>query len=207
MAVRTVGNGELNSDTAPATRERGEETDLLGEGMDWLGHDRQSRIIVDARMEVVWQNEPGSRLIAARHEIELLDGTLMTTNRSFQATFTSFIGDARAVLSTWQVPRKDELGFLLLRATRLDAELVGLTAVRTGAEYAQRFADLDRAYRLTASEHRVLAGLLAGDEAEKLARHHGVSLETTRTHIRNLYVKMGVKSRESLFARALPFRL
>jgi len=164
-------------------------------------------MMVDARMEVVWQNEAGAKLIAARHEIELLDGTLMTTNRSFQATFTSFIGDAHAILSTWQVPRKDEQGFLLLRATRLDAELVGLTAVRTGAEYAQRFADLDRAYRLTASEHRVLAGLLAGDEAEKLARQHGVSLETTRTHIRNLYVKMGVNSRESLFARALPFRL
>lgn len=96
---------------------------------------------------------------------------------------------------------------MLLRATRIEMDIVGLTAVRTGPEDAQQFADLDRAYNLTASEHRFLTGLLAGDDAHKLARLHGVSLAITRSHIRNLYVRLGVNSRESLFACALPFLL
>lgn len=199
--------GELASSVAPDWREREDGRDYRAASMVWLGQDASPRLMVDVRLNILWRNDVGDELLAERHEIESINGFLRATNPAAQSDLALFVENASADLSTWQVARKDGRGFLLLRAMRLDDETVGLTAVRTGAEYMQRFADLDRAFKLTTSEHRVLTGLLAGEEADKLARLHGVSVETTRTHIRNVYAKMGVNSRERLFACALPFRL
>ena len=197
----------MASSVLPVSRAQEDERDCRAASIAWLGYDAQPRLMVDSHLHIVWHNLAGATLLAARHEIESVQGMLRTTNRALRACFADFIKSAHEDLSTWQLARADGQGFLLLRATRLQDDIVGLTAVRTGADHAQRFVDLDRAFNLTASEHRVLIGLLSGEEADKLARLHGVSLETTRTHIRNVYAKMGVNSRESMFASALPFRI
>ena len=64
-----------------------------------------------------------------------------------------------------------------------------------------RYADLKRAFDLTAAEDRVLARLLDGDVAEKIARSHAVSIDTVRSQIRSVYAKLEVGSREALFKR------
>lgn len=197
----------MSSNALSVLRERDDGRDCRAASMVWLDQDANPRFMVDGELNIVWHNDAGAELLAGRDEIETVGSVLTTTNRAMQADLLLFVRNASRSLSTWPLPRKARDGFLLLRATRLDSDTVGLTAVRTGVEHRQRFADLDLAFKLTASEHRVLIGLLAGDEADKLARCHGVSLETTRTHIRNVYAKMGVNSRESLFAQALPFRL
>lgn len=197
----------MASGVSSARRERRDGRDFRAASVVWLGQDLQPRLMVNADLKLVWSNDAGAELLAGCHELEVYNGVLTTANRALQPAFAAFVGKASSILSTWQVPRRDEQEFLLLRATRLDDDLVGIAANRTGAGHMPRFVDLDRAFGLTASELRVLTGLLSGEEADKLARMHGVSLETTRTHIRNLYLKMGVSSRESLFARALPFHI
>ncbi|MBL9068861.1 MAG: hypothetical protein JNM03_02585 [Sphingopyxis sp.] len=192
---------------APSPRVPEQARDFYAASLGWLDKEAQPRVMVDSRLEILWQNDAGAKLLAARHELEAVKGILTTTKRVQQHMLAQFIGDARDDLTTLQIPRKDEQGFLLLRAVRLDSDIVGCVAVRTGTEYKPNFLDLDLAFNLTTSEHRVLIGLLDGRDADKLARLHGVSLDTTRTHIRNLYAKMGVNSRESMFARALPFRI
>jgi DNA-binding CsgD family transcriptional regulator len=46
-----------------------------------------------------------------------------------------------------------------------------------------------------------------GAGADAIARDVGVGIETVRTHIRRIYNKLGIGSREELFARLSPFRL
>ena len=41
--------------------------------------------------------------------------------------------------------------------------------------------------------------------AEEVSATLCVGIETVRTHIRQIYAKMGVKSREAMFRRVLPF--
>ena len=70
-----------------------------------------------------------------------------------------------------------------------------------------RYADLDMVFGLTRTEHRVLLDLLDGRDAVGLSELRGTSVETARTHIRRIYEKMAVGSREELCRRAAPFRL
>jgi DNA-binding CsgD family transcriptional regulator len=64
------------------------------------------------------------------------------------------------------------------------------------------WADIGLALRLTPSETRVHHSLLNGQTAGRLA----VSVQTARTHVRRIYAKLGVNSREQLFAAVLPYR-
>ncbi|MBX9460146.1 MAG: helix-turn-helix transcriptional regulator [Brevundimonas sp.] len=49
--------------------------------------------------------------------------------------------------------------------------------------------------------------LVAGQPASTVAEELGLSIETVRTHIRRIYNKLGISSREQLFAIAGQFRL
>jgi LuxR family maltose regulon positive regulatory protein len=61
------------------------------------------------------------------------------------------------------------------------------------------------AFGLTSAELRVLKSLSAGETAQETAGDLKVSVDTVRTHIRRVYQKVGVNSREALFTRVRPF--
>ena len=84
---------------------------------------------------------------------------------------------------------------------------IGLIFYRSGAEFSLRYADLDKVFRLTASEHRILMLMLDGLTADELSQRLGSSLDTVRTHIRNIYGKLKVTSREGMFSRLRPYRV
>jgi DNA-binding CsgD family transcriptional regulator len=48
---------------------------------------------------------------------------------------------------------------------------------------------------------KLLDGLTAEDAAAELT----IGIETVRSHIRQIYSKMGVRSREALFQRIMPY--
>ena len=48
--------------------------------------------------------------------------------------------------------------------------------------------------KLSNREHQVLVGLVEGDPYKTIAANHGMSLDTVRTHVRNLYRKLRVNS-------------
>ena len=58
-----------------------------------------------------------------------------------------------------------------------------------------------------AAEAAVVRNAAAGARADVIAADLGVSLETVRTHFRRIYAKLGVSSREQLFALVTPYRL
>ncbi|HLL58488.1 MAG TPA: helix-turn-helix transcriptional regulator [Allosphingosinicella sp.] len=66
---------------------------------------------------------------------------------------------------------------------------------------------MDKVFRLTASEHRILMLMLDGLTADELSQRLGSSLDTVRTHIRNIYGKLKVTSREGMFSRLRPYRV
>ena len=70
---------------------------------------------------------------------------------------------------------------------------------------AQRRADAGRVGRfatLSPRERSVLAGLVAGESPEAIARRSYVSLATVRSHIRSILLKLGVRSQLAAVAMA-----
>lgn len=60
--------------------------------------------------------------------------------------------------------------------------------------------DLARATDMSPTEIKVLCHTLNGQTINDNSRQLGITVETARTHMRRIYSKLGVNSRESLFA-------
>jgi DNA-binding CsgD family transcriptional regulator len=192
----------------PLPRERAKA--VAGDALAWLERDRYARAIVTVDLSIRWINDPGIVLLRRGIGLEMRGDALSTTEPSLQEGLSDLVRHADTGISTRSLPRRDGGGHLLVRAQALGASqsrTIGLMMIDAGPDFRADYQELDVAFGLTVSEHRVLLRLLAGTEADALARLLGVSVETVRTHIRNIYAKLEVGSREQLFFKVRPFRL
>lgn len=74
---------------------------------------------------------------------------------------------------------------------------------------AERIDLLQFAYGLTAREADIALGVLDGLSPDAIAKHYDVSINTTRTHLKRIYEKVGVQGQAELASRLLrgPFGL
>jgi DNA-binding CsgD family transcriptional regulator len=178
--------------------------------LTWIEHDLMPRVIVADDLAILWGNIAARSLLARKRDIEARLGVLATVDRPKQAALAAFVTLSEVAISSWALRRADGDGHLLFRAQRIDwhgGGMFGVSFFGSGAEFQVRYADLDIIFGLTRAEHRVLLDMLEGLDAEHLAEIHAVSIETTRTHIRNIYAKLQVRSREALFYRLRPYRI
>ncbi|MBX3561921.1 MAG: helix-turn-helix transcriptional regulator [Sphingomonas sp.] len=178
----------------------------------WMECEEQPRLICTDDLLLVWANAAARTEFAQGTDLELKDGLLVVHERAHQAELAAFVKQCDGAISTLALSTRDGDGHLLLRARRIAAESgetgrVGLTFLRSGAGFRPHYADLERAFQLTPAEHRILLNMADGLNAEAIAEAKDLSIETVRSHIRSLYNKMGVASREAMFARIRPFRL
>lgn len=182
---------------------------LADAALAWLALDRAARMLVDEQLNLLWWNSPAEALLAERRGLEIRGGVLSIADAAHQSSLRDLVRDALREPTSWCLELPEGRGWLLFRARGVGGRapgLVGLTLALASEAHGACYDHLDTAFELTRAEHRVLKDLLAGNEAESLSILHGVSIETTRTHIRNIYAKVGVNSRESLFARVQGFR-
>lgn len=183
--------------------------------LKWLALDTHARLIVNQDMRICWTNDEAARELARRRDMESNTGVLRTVNRGLQRQLQEFVRACTSTLASWNLPRSDGDGHLIIRAQRLSGDAYhvaagctyGLLFFGTGSEFEARYANLDKVFHLTASEHRVLLAMIGGHDATAAAAVLDVSIETVRSHIRNIYSKIGVASREALFFKLRPYRL
>jgi DNA-binding CsgD family transcriptional regulator len=177
----------------------------------WAERETTPRVLVDEELAILWSNPPAERELAKRRDLESRDDTLSVTDPSYQATLASFVGSATSDLSSMCIPCGDGDGHLLFRCREVSIDggrrFFGMVFYRSGSEYSTVYADLDQVFNLTHAEHRVLLQLLEGHTADQIATGMNVSIETTRSHIRQIYLKLDVTSREGMFSRLRPYRL
>ena len=173
----------------------------------WLEGDGRPTTIVDGSLAILWTNRSAGILLDERNEIEEREGHLAPTDPNHHAGLQRLISGVERDARTFCIPQVEGGGHLLIRGRRIqsgDNLLFGLSMTRTNAPPG--YHELDTAFGLTKAEHRVLLAMASGKEADRLTREIGVSIDTIRTHIRNIYAKLDVNSRESLFAKVQPFR-
>lgn len=176
----------------------------------WIEHDLMPRVIVGDDLAILWGNVAGRSLLAQRRDLEERNGILSTVDRSKQSELARFVTSSEVATSCWALKRSDGDGHLLFRAQRIDwrgGGMFGVGFFGSGSEFHVRYADVDTVFGLTPAEHRVLLDMLEGADAVRLSEIHRVSIETIRTHIRNIYAKLQVRSREGLFHRLRPYRI
>lgn len=155
---------------------------------------------------VFWCNGAGDALLKDREHFFLRGDKLTGVDPAREAELRAFIERAPDDCSTW-VSRSDTSLLIVMREVLPGDELVGLTfhSAEPTVEYV--WADFGPALGLTVAEARVAQKLMQGAGADGIAKELGVGIETVRTHIRRMYNKLEIGSREELFSRLSPFRL
>lgn len=176
----------------------------------WANLEWSARMIITRHRKVLWGNDAALRLMQDGGDLRVGSGALVLADTAQMETFSAFIRRATVETSSWCYLRPAPDDPILFRAQLLPdkstEEVIGLTFHAAGADFPMEWADFSPAFNLTPGEHRVVLRLLEGDDADSAADFLRLSIETVRTHIRHVYAKLGVGSREQLFRAVAPFR-
>ena len=184
---------------------------VAGLAINLLQSDSLPRLFIDAERNVVWRNDAADALLADRSDVEIRGGQLVADDRGRHALLTEFLAQEGDGPRTLCLPCSDGDGHLVIQANNVGngsgPHAVSLTIHLTGSRFEARYADLRAPFGLTNAEHQIVIQLVRGRTAEHIASDTGSSVGTVRTHIRNIYAKLDVSSREMLFYRLRPFRI
>jgi DNA-binding CsgD family transcriptional regulator len=190
--------------------ERAASRDPAGLMLTWLDAEAGARVICADDLVLLWANRAARAEMEGDFDLVERDGAMVILDRAHHARFSTLVSEAGEDISTFSFPRQNGDGHLLFRARRIEnraTRCVGLAFNQTGSEFRVLYGELSFVFRLTAAEHRLLDRMIAGHTADGIARTMQISLDTVRSHIRHIYQKLDVTSREELFSRLLPYRL
>ncbi|MES2033626.1 MAG: helix-turn-helix transcriptional regulator [Pseudomonadota bacterium] len=175
----------------------------------WGRLEARPRVVLGTDLEVIWSNDAAEAAMAQGGDIALVDGRFRLQDANEMAQFRRFIESSTEAVSAWCSIQAGG-GALLFRVWRVEAEgavSFGVVFHPAGASYAPHWADFSRVFGLTHSEFRVALRLLDGMQIEAVADELGIAPGTARIHVRNLYGKLNVSSREAMFRLLAPFRV
>ena len=174
----------------------------------WAEHDERAKLIVDDQFAIVWANAAALELIE-----ELSTGPADQRNMAGRGAHRSdllrWIVQSVHGEATWIRLPHSSCRHLSCATIQLRSEegepLIGLT-VRT-AMPPPTIADdrLHGLFHLTGAERRIVQALFNGCTAEQAGASLRISIGTVRVHIRHIYEKLEVGSREALFHKLLPY--
>ena len=174
----------------------------------WGRHCSRPAVIIDADLRLIWSNPSGGLLLSTDPDLREVGGRLQLKAGTTQE-FRSFLNDVDDQPCAWVLPRGEERGCIVMRVTKvlLDSNEAFVIAFSDTRGVERIWAKFGPALGLTAAEESILKRLVDGANVEAAALALGVSVATARTHIKRAYGKLGVSSREEMFAELLPFRL
>jgi DNA-binding CsgD family transcriptional regulator len=155
----------------------------------------------------LWSNSAASRFIAGFDGVDVVRGVLMVEDHRQHQALSKQLAIAIAHPHCWTLHNEAGERSVVLSIQRLGDQAPLVCGVRFLEQRAPVYAHFRHVYGLTHAEDRVLHQLLSGRVASDIAHADGGSLETVRAHIKAIYAKMQVCSREELFHAAGRFRL
>ena len=177
----------------------------------WAGAYQIGVAVFEAGGALVWCNPAATKLLNGRLGFaEGPTGGLVVRDRKANAPFAAFVAETshHTVAEVFCLDNGPDDVVICGEhfVSPWGENYVGLRIYTT--EDIRRFplADLGIKYSLTSAEQRILKDLLTGLKADDIAEAREISVETVRTHVRRLYAKMNVSSREGLFFTALQYR-
>lgn len=176
----------------------------------WIDHDPRARLVLDEDLTVYWLSSSAQTLLNEERSVLRRNGHLTPKDPRTLRELRKLIAEASDAQSTQCIAEEGTGEHIVLTAKRLPdpwRHLVGLTIRVTGPEFSFELADLRQAFGLTRCERMVAHSLVAGQTAEQTAAALEVSIDTVRTHIKRVYAKLGVSSREGFFRKLAPFVL
>jgi len=161
-------------------------------------------------LRIAWMNAEGERTLRAGRGLSRGGDRLLLHDGDRQGDFQDFARRAIQTSAAWVLSGFEGAPPMSIRGVAVRPsgcrQMLMLTVRFVSDEDQIELPDLANVFRLTPAEGRVLDHLTNGRRAEALAERLNISIETARTHIRRIYTKMNVASREEVICLANRFR-
>ncbi|HEY4078759.1 MAG TPA: LuxR C-terminal-related transcriptional regulator [Rhizomicrobium sp.] len=184
-----------------AAAEKGAVANLVQE---YLRADSTARLFLDRDFRILWMNDSAKGLLTQQSVLKAKAGRLGVSGRSNQAYFRKLLDSASAGDRVCLVCEETKQHVLVSFVSLIEQNYFALS-VRIARDLPLTVGILTTAFGLTAKESALVLGMFQGFTAEEIAKRMDVSIDTTRTHIRNIYGKLAVNSREAMIHRLLPY--
>lgn len=174
----------------------------------WAERDDRARIVLDSDLVVFWINSAALRMAGMTKLFDISQDRLRIRDIRWASAFRSFVRSSSATISMLYIPRPSD-DHIMCSALNLETGhptgMTGLTFRCMTDPLSLDGGALEAAFHLTSAELRVVVALFKGRTAEEASIDLRVSVGTIRAHIRHIYGKLDVASREAMFNKLLCF--
>ena len=176
---------------------------------EWAAADPGRRFIVTRDLIVIWASDSGHRFLDDATVLHRAGSAMRLTDHALQSALHDLVDRASNDFTTWHLARPGGQGELLFVARHIspESDLVGLRIQDTSIGFQPQWANFAGAFSLTPAEYRVALLLLDGNSVERAAGLLGLGEATVRSHVKRLYLKLDVTSKEEMFRRMAGFRI
>lgn len=178
--------------------------------LDWLVADVRPRIIVSTALRVRWFNRLALDYLKAQALVHVRAGEIVCKSAATHKLLSDFVCRLDGEVRTLALSDDTRRDVLLLRGWGMLHHGEHVACLELGCDregFVPDYRDLQTVFGLTQAEHRVVLEMLAGKTVTIIAGKLNLSVGTVRTHVKRLYSKIGVTSREELLGRLAPYRL
>lgn len=175
----------------------------------WADIEARPRVILGRDRELLWSNAAADAVLVDAIDVMVEAGRFRLVNTAELPAFDRFLACAGETVAAWCSLQRDG-GAMVFRVWRIEADGVvanGVVFHPSGVQYVPQWADFSRVFGLTGAEFKISLRLLDGLKIETVAEELGITVGTARIHVRNLYGKLEVSSREAMFRLLAPFRV
>jgi len=177
----------------------------------WRVMHRLPEFIVDRGGQVIWGNASFERVATDGDVLRLQGPCLSFIDRTVHGPFMTFLEGFGGVSGSWVTRAPTLDGYLVFRCTLIEpagrSPAVACTLYDSRDHDIPLWADFAGLFGLTGSEAQVALRLMEGLSLARTAAQLRITNETAKTHLRRVYAKLAVGSREEFYARLLPFRV
>jgi DNA-binding CsgD family transcriptional regulator len=175
---------------------------------EWLSRDQYARLICDSEATVLWHNRRFSELVQSSRTIRLERSSLQFASLRDQNSLSYFLRGQSEERAIFALSDDERSVPWIVQCQRIsNAPMVtGIRIVQPDSDPAVDFEGFSKYFELTPNETKICRQLLGGMNVENIIRVSQKSPDTVRFHIRNIYRKINVSSREEFFACLYRFK-
>lgn len=169
----------------------------------WLSLGRHGRLVCDEQARVLWYNDQLLECLKVTRTFRIDRDSFSIASKKEQSAFISFVQGNEPDIVIW-LKDENERPVLALQIQRITMPGMpasfGLRFTNTEDFLSADFRHFETFFNLTKQEALICRRKLEGMTVQDIVEAEGKSFDTVRFHIRNIYRKVGVSSREEFFA-------
>lgn len=171
--------------------------------------DPGARIITDSNRRIIWATSAAMLLASDGACVTIADGELAGRTRHSDALLRSMFEDSESAAPGAVVrliasePSHPPRLFIQAQRHELSGEACTLLTIRDLSRKLREIPDLGRLYGLTRTEQQIVAMMVRGQSVTEIAEQLHKSVLTVRTHVKRVYAKLGVGTKEQLFSTVM----